>query len=161
MKHRTLSTAVTLSVLMVGCLDNSAPGNDREARLDPPTRAAQVAAAGAAISGVETGLIQPEIITEVDLTNVPNTAERCRFRMTKVGFPVVMYGSSAMVKLNGQLVPLPGMGNERYGADGVQVTIRPLEEADDPAVPFEAEFVLTLPGAPNELGFHGFATCGA
>ena len=78
--------------------------------------------------------------------------------MTRAGFPVVAYGSSAVLKLNGRLVPLPRTGEGRYAADGVEATLRPLGARSDTA-PFEAELVLRLAGAANELGFHGYAEC--
>lgn len=155
--------AGTLAILglLSGCVENTAPGNDREADLEAPAPAAPVANAGSALAGVAAGLLKPETMTDADLGSFPDLGEACRFRMTEVGFPTLVYGSSAVVKLNGKLVPLPATGDSRYEGDGVQVSVRPLETAGDETGQFEAELVLRLPGAPNEFGFHGFSECGS
>lgn len=158
---RCLRLAGTLAILglVSGCTENIAPGNDREAALDAPEPPARVAGAGAALAGVSTGLIKPEPMTQADLGSLPAIDGACRFRMTKVGFPTLVYGSSAVIKLNGRLVPLSAVGASRYASDGVEVSVRPLEPADDDGGRFEAEFVLRLPGVPDELGFHGYSQC--
>jgi len=140
-----------------GCIDNPAPGNDREAALDPPAPPAPRVAVGAAIDGVDPGLLMPEIMTEADRRDLESPGSTCRFRMTRVGFPVAVYGASAVVKLNGRLVTLAGTGEGRYATDGVEMTIRPLEERTSGQ--FASELILWLPGAPHELGFHGYADC--
>lgn len=152
--------ALALVAASTACVDNVAPGNDREAELDRPAPPAEVAPASEAIAGVDVGLLLPQIMTDADLAAAPSVGSGCRFRFTEVGFPVVVYGSSAVVKLNGKLVPLPGSTDGRYTDGGIEVTVRPVEaqNSDDR---FEAEFVLRLPGAPNELGFRGYAECGA
>ncbi len=149
-----------LGVLASGCVDNVAPGNDREAGLEPPAAPAEVAAAATALAGVATELLQPEIMTDADLGAAPDVGGSCLFRFTEVGFPAVAYGTSAVLKLNGKLVPLPGAGDGRYSDAGIDVTVRPIEESASAGAQFPAEFVLRLPDAPNELGFHGFASCG-
>lgn len=146
-------------VVAAGCIDNPAPGNDREAELDPPARAAEVATAEAAISGVATGLLKPEIMTDADLESAPRIEDRCTFRFTRVGFPVLVYGSSGVLKLNGKLVVLPRVGDGRYGAGGVEVRVRPLDGGAERETSFAAEMVVGLPGAPDELGFHGYSGC--
>lgn len=160
MKRFALVTTTLLVVLLTGaCVENTAPGNDREAALEPPAPPAELASAGAALQNVATGLIMPEIITDADRTNLPGGVERCTFRMTTVGMPVLFYDGTAVIKLNGKLVPLDGQGEGRFGSGGVEVMVRPLDEAETGGGQFEAEFVLRLEGAPNELGFHGFAEC--
>ena len=151
--------AFALALLLSACVDNTAPGNDREAERDPAAPAAEVMSASAALDGVATGLLMPEIMTDADLRNLPPTSEgACMFRMTRVGFPVFVYGERAVIKLNGKLVPLAASGAGEYVADGVTATVRPLDGAEAGTL-FAAEFVLRLPGAPNELGFHGFSQC--
>lgn len=148
-----------LGVLVFGCAENSAPGNDREASLDPPSTGAEVATAGEALEGVATGLLAPQIITEADLRNLPEADDRCLFRFTRVGYPVFVYGSSTgTIKLNGKLVPLPARGPDLYAEEGVRVTVRPLEERKENGQ-FGVELVLRLQGAPDELGYHGFSEC--
>ncbi|HSM05307.1 MAG TPA: DUF6692 family protein [Longimicrobiales bacterium] len=157
---RRIRVAALLVALIAasGCVDNPAPGNDREAELDPPPSAAPLVATSAAIEGIDPRLLMPEIMTEADQGAFTDLGAFCRFRMTRVGFPVVAYGSSAILKLNGRLVELARVSEGRYAADGVEITLRPLEERSDEVL-FDAEFVLRLPGAPNELGFHGFGEC--
>ena len=162
MRRPALGLALAAVVATAGCVENTAPGNDREAELEAPAPAAPLAAAGAAISGVATGLLKPQIMTDADLGGVPDAARACRFRMTRVGFPTFLYppggAGDGVIKLNGKLVRLPGAAGE-FAADGVAVTLRELEDrpADGGLVP--AEMVLRLPGAPHELGFRGFAEC--
>lgn len=158
---RSVALSVGLAVVVSGCIDNSAPGNDREAGLEPPAPPAELASAAAALDGVATGLLMPEIMPDADVARIPDIGDRCAFRMTRVGFPVFVYGTAGIVKLNGKLVPLDRTGDGQYAAGGIRATVRPLEDADAGAggEPFPAEFVVRLPGAPNELGFHGFARC--
>lgn len=151
--------SLVLALLVAGCPENSAPGNDREAELAPPEPPAEVSSVGSAIGGVATGLLIPQTMTEADLANLPDVEVRCQFRFTTVGLPIVAYGSAAVLKLNGKLVPLPATGDGRYAADGVTVTVRPLEEETVDGEPFATEFVLRLPEASDELGYHGYSTC--
>lgn len=153
--------ALALGLAAPACVENTAPGNDREAELDAAVTPAPVARAGEAISGVATGLLIPETMSDSDRRDIPDLGRRCTFRMTEVGFPVLVYGASAVVKLNGKLVPLPGTGEGRYAADGVEASIRPLGDGGGRGEQFPAEFVLRLPGGPDELGYHGFSECGA
>lgn len=162
MTRYPLVLLLAAGTLAAACVDNPAPGNDREAALDPPARPAQVATAEAALQGVSPHLVMPEIITDADQRNLPDVGGSCRFRMTRVGFPVVVYGRSGIVKLNGKLVPLDGRGDGRFSAGGVEVSVRPLEDAgdgEDDGGQFPAEFVIRLPGASDELGFHGYGEC--
>jgi hypothetical protein len=146
-------------VLLSGCVDNAAPGNDREASLDPPSTGAEVAAVGEALEGVATELLAPQIMTDADLRNLPQAGDRCLFRFTRVGHPVFVYGASTgTIKLNGKLVPLPARGSDRYAEEGVRVTVRPLDERKATGQ-FGVELVLRLQGAPDELGYHGFSEC--
>lgn len=161
MRGAAVAIALALSAATAGCVENTAPGNDREAELDAPESPASVASAAEALSGVATGLLLPEIMSDADRGAAPSVGgEACLFRMTEVGFPVLLYGSSAVVKLNGRLVPLPGTGEGRYSDAGVEATVRPLDGDRREARQFPAEFVLRLPGAPDELGFHGYGECG-
>ena len=158
---RALRVLAIAAFLLTGaCNDNSAVGNDRESELDPPAEPAEVMGAGAALQGIATALVIPQIMTPADLRNVPPIESACVFRMTAVGEPVVIYGPrQAVVKLNGKLVPLPGSEGAAYAADGVTVTVRPLEDEGEAEGAFEAEFVLRLPAARDELGFHGYSEC--
>lgn len=160
--RRVHSTALTIAAVLLAaaCNDNYAVGNDRESELDPPAQPAEVMAAGAALQGIATSLVIPQIMTPADQRNVPAVANPCEFRMASVGEPVVVYGpQQAVVKLNGKLVPLPASGTDSYATDGVTVTVRPVEGEAEAEGAFEAEFILRLPGAKDELGYHGYADC--
>jgi hypothetical protein len=157
---RDVTLSLAMAILAAACTENTAPGNDREARLDAPSEPAKMESAREALSGVAVGLVMPEILTVPDQRPLPDPGEACRFRMTRVGFPVAVYDRSAVtVKLNGRLVSLPATGDGRYADAGVEVTLQPLEARTSPSETVATEFVLRLPGAPNELGFHGVASC--
>lgn len=160
MRRAHSALVIAAALLAAACNDNAAVGNDRESELDPPAEPAEVMAAGAALRGIATSLVVPQIMTPADQPNVPAVANPCVFRMTAVGEPVVVYGpGQAVVKLNGMLVPLPASGAGSYTADGVTVTVRPLDGEAGTEAAFEAEFILRLPGAKDELGYHGYADC--
>jgi hypothetical protein len=159
MRYGMAAVALALALRIAGCTENTAPGNDREAALAASEPPARMGRAGTVIQGVATGLLKPEIMTEADLTNVPDAADQCMFRMTRVGFPVLVYGSTGVMKLNGRLVSLPSRGDGRYSEDDVAVTVRSLDEESGQGSQFAAELVLRLPGAPHELGFHGYSEC--
>lgn len=159
MKQINILLILALAVLLTGCVENAAPGNDREASLDPPSTGAEVATAGEALKGVATELLVPQTMTEADLRNLPEAGDRCLFRFTRVGYPAFVYGSSTgAIKLNGRLVLLPARGPDLYATEGVRVTVRPLDERKANGQ-FGVELVLRLQGAPNELGYHGFSEC--
>lgn len=67
---------VTLAAL-TGCNQNTAPGNDREAQVDPvPTAAASMSAAEA-LSGIATGAVQPETLSDADIASLGGKAGKC------------------------------------------------------------------------------------
>lgn len=150
---------VSIALAATGCIENTAPGNDREAALSSPRPAAGIAAADEAIAGVAADLLHPQTMTDADLAGMPAIADACLFRMTEVGRPVLVYGSRAVIKLNGTLIPLPSTDRNRYAADGVTVTVRGLDGEAEAGEPFAAELVLWLPGKENEVGYHGFSEC--
>lgn len=158
MSPRTL-LPLLLTVVVSACVENTAPGNDREASLDPPRPAAEVASADVALSGVATEILYPEDMTAADRRAAPGEGEGCAFRFTRVGLPVFLYGAdTGVIKLNGKLIPLPGRGDDAYEEGGVRVSVRPLDDPEGDE-PFPAELVLRFQEAPNELGFHGFSGC--
>lgn len=160
MTRAGLVSTVLVGLWVSGCTDNEAPGNDREAGLSSPEPPAELAPAGAAIEGVVTGLLQPQVFTDADLRNVPEVGDRCIFSFTRVGLPILVYGSTAVLKLNGKAVALPAAGDGEYAADGVTLTLRPLEDDPGAGELFSSELVLRLPGADHELGYHGYSRCG-
>lgn len=165
MKGPRFIPLIALGLVLSACTDNTAPGNDREAELSPPEPPAEVASVGGAVEGVAAGLLLPQPMTEPDLSNVPDGADRCLFRFTRVGLPIFAYGAIGVLKLNGRLVPLEAagdggaMGDGRYAAGGVAVTMRPVGDAAEDGEPFVAELVLRLPDSDHERGYHGFSEC--
>lgn len=165
MRRRSAWLAVGASLVAGACLSNPAPGNDREAELDPPASPAEMAPVETALTGVDVSLLHPQIITGPDRTAVPEQPGRCAFRFTTVGFPVFFYsrapGAAGVLKLNGKLVSLEGGADGRFASGGVSVHLRPLDTDARTDGRHRAELILRLPGAPHELGYHGFSECGA
>lgn len=158
-RHATIFVVVT-GLAWAGCVENTAPGNDREAELEPPARPARVVSAASGIQGVAPHLLKLEIMTDADIAAAPRAGEdACRFRYTRVGFPVLLYGSSGVAKVNGKLVSLERVDSGRYESGGVRVTVEPLEENETTNGISRARMTVRFPGAPNELGFHGFSDC--
>lgn len=160
MSRRATTVAALVGLISAGCVENTAPGNDRESALEPPSEPAPVASAASAIEGVAPHLLRLEIMTDADLAAAPRAGEEpCRFRYTRVGYPVLLYGSSAVAKVNGKLVSLDGAGDGRYESGGIRVSVEPPGEERTAGGTFEARMIVRLPGAPNELGFDGFSDC--
>lgn len=160
MMRPVLALVLAVAAAGSGCVDNSSPGNDREASLEPAAPAAERMSVQQALDGVSTGLLYPEVMTDADLGSLPDSPGNCVFRFTRVGFPVFVSDSAAgVIKLNGKLIRLPTTGADRYGEGAVDVSFRPLDREERGGAAFTAELVLRLEGAPNELGFHGYAEC--
>lgn len=159
MMRPSLAFVLAVAALGSGCVDNSSPGNDREASLEPAAPAAELVSAQDAVDGVSTGLLYPDVMTDADLGALPESSVACVFRFTRIGFPVFVFDSAAgVLKLNGKLIRLPTTGEGRYAEGAVDVSFRPLEGDSDEGL-YAAELVLRLERAPNEIGFHGFAEC--
>lgn len=161
MKTSHFCTAVALALGLAACADNDFPGNDREAELDAPAPAAEWAEA-TSLSAVEAGLLKPETMTAADLAVVAPGAGSCLFQYTEVGYPVLVYpageAGAAVVKLNGKLIRLAAVGARAFGSGPVRVEVGYPD--DLPGAEKEpARMILRLEGAPDELGFRGFASC--
>ena len=151
-------------LLLGGCNRNTAPGNDREAQIDPAPSPAPRMAAGEALSGIATASIAIETMNDADVAALGGAAGKCLIRLTRIGFPSFIHdgpGGGGVVKLNGKLIPLPAQGPGRYAQDDLRVVIRPLETGFDDAGMREAELILMLPGAKSERGYRGFEDCPA
>lgn len=161
---KTTTTLIGLGILfgLTGCIDNTAIGNDREAQIDPPEPPAEMAPPES-LAQIDPGLLKPQPIREADLASLRGSEALCRFRYTEVGFPVFLYpaagDASAIIKLNGKLIPLPSAGESYAYAGG---PVRALMRHPD-GVPLageeEAVLILRLDGASGELGFAGEAEC--
>lgn len=157
----TFSSLLLVGLFATACEENSAPGNDREAQISPPEKPAELVSLGEAIEGVGADLLLPQAMTDADLRNVPAEAKDCLFGYTQVSEPVFAYGATGVLKVNHKLAPLPASPDGRYSAEHVTVVVRPIEEPREGGEPFEAQLVVSLPGADHERGFHGSSRCTA
>ncbi len=156
--------AVAAGLSLSACNSNTAPGNDKEAELDAPAKAAPQADAASALAGIATGAIQPATMTDVDVASIGGSKGRCVFRMTEIGYPSFVYGGgsdSGTIKLNGKLVTLASAGEGLYLADGLRVGLKPVDAKGKPGERRETELVVMLPGAKDELGYRGYSVCPA
>ncbi|GGO99587.1 DUF6692 family protein [Stakelama pacifica] len=154
--------ALGTALLLGACNQNTAPGNDREAQVDPAPTAAPTASAAEALSGIATGAIQPETMNEADVASLGGLAGNCVIRLTGVAYPSFFEDRAnglGYVKLNDKLVRL-GRVAEGHFADGdLRIRLRPAaEDKSDNGLP-GAEMVIALPGAKDELGFRGYRDC--
>lgn len=160
---RTVSIlAVAAGLALAGCNSNTAPGNDKESQLDAPAKAVAQADAATALAGIATGAIQPETMTRADVAGIGGSSGRCQFRMTEVGYPSLVYGGAknvATIKLNGKLITLPSAGEGKYADGGLSVAVKPVDAEAGRGGRREAEMVIMLPGAKDELGYRGFSVC--
>lgn len=118
--------------------------------------------AAEALSGIATGAIQPETMTDADFASLGGLVDKCTIRLTEVGLPSFVYGKEGgegTIKLNGKLIELPSSGSGTYAEDGLSVATRSTDEEYGDDGRREAELVVKLPGAKDELGFRGYEEC--
>ena len=157
--HAVLALATGLLAL-AGCNRNTSPGNDREARVEPPPTAAAVAPAGAALANVATEIIKPETMSDADITALGGRERRCAVVLTEVAFPSFLYtpGSEGAIKLNGKLIVLSAAGENRFAAGDLSVTLRPGDEKGNAGLG-AMQMIVVPPGASDELGYSGYVRC--
>ncbi|MDT0577004.1 hypothetical protein RM533_12580 [Croceicoccus sp. F390] len=158
---KRVSAAVAgAAMLLSACNQNTAPGNDREAQLDPVLTPAPAASAADALAGIATSAIQPVPLTSADLAGLGGLGGKCAFRFTAVSFPAFVYDAArGTIKLNGTLITLPATSEGRFAEAGLQVLVRPIETDFDSGGRRKAEMIVQLPDAPDELGFRGYEVC--
>jgi len=155
-----LACALVAISMLPACNSNSAPGNDREAQIDPaPTPAPRMSAAEA-LSGIAVEAVQPETMTDADIAALGGLEGRCAIRLTEVSEPSFLYspGGTGAIKLNGKLIELPPAGGQRFADAGLTVQLRAAEGEGNAGLP-EHEMIVMLPGAKDELGFRGYRDC--
>lgn len=161
MMRKPTFVAVAILLGFAACTGNTAPGNDREAQLDPPKPAAERAAASS-LSQIEPGLLKPEAMTDADVASLSPGAGGCLFRYTKVGLPVFFYpangAGAATIKLNGKLIALPPAGGSAFADGGIRVEMNYPDGLPEGGQE-EAELILRMERASDELGFRGFTEC--
>lgn len=148
--------------LLAGCqAGNPSTGNDAEAALDPPARAAPHRSAAEALAGVALEDVQPQTMSDADLASLGGDAS-CRFRLTRPAWPSFVYvprASQGTIKLNGALVTLPRVREGVFADGGLRVSLRPVGDADAHAAMQAAELIVLLPHTAQELGFRGYVEC--
>ena len=154
--------AASALLALAGCNQNTSPGNDKEAQLDPAPTPAPKMAAAAALSGIATGAIQPETMSDADIASLGGMKGKCSIRLTAVGFPSFIYDDpqgTGVVKLNGKLIPLPSRGAGVFEDGGLRIELRAVDEEFGDDGRREAEMIIRLPDAKDELGFRGYEVC--
>ena len=155
-----LLTIVVAAITLTACNQNTAPGNDREAQLDPAPAPAPIEPPEAALASVAVEMIKPETMADADIEALGGRQGRCAVKLTEVGFPSFLYqpGVSGAIKLNGKLIPLPQTGPGRYQAGDLLVTLRALDEKGNAGLQ-AMEMVVVPPGADDEIGYRGYVQC--
>lgn len=151
-----------IALFLSGCNQNTAPGNDREAQLEPAPPPAPQERAAEALSGVATEILQIETMSDADVASIGGLDGRCTIRLTQVGYPSFVYGgpqNTGIIKLNGKLIPLPAVSETTFEQSGLSVVIRPVDEEFGDDSMREAEIIVMLPGAKDELGYRGYESC--
>lgn len=159
-RHPPWLLALASALALSGCNQNTAEGNDREARLDPAPTPAPVSGAGEALRNVETAATKPETMSNADIQALGGRKGRCAVVLTEVAHPSFLYepeGRGA-IKLNGKLIVLPQTSPGHFSADGLSVTLRPGADKGNAGLT-AMEMIVVPPGAGDEIGYKGYGTC--
>lgn len=156
----TYAVFVALPFAIVGCNQNTALGNDREEQIDAVPTPAPIMGAVAALRNVDTALIKPQTMSQADIAAIGGLAGKCAIRLTEVAFPslVIGEGQSAIIKLNGKLIPLAASGENRYADGGLSVILEPNDDEGDAGLQ-SVDMIVIPPGAEDEIGYSGFIDC--
>lgn len=151
-----LIAALTLSA----CNRNTAPGNDREARIDPAPAPAEVVGAASALANVDTAIVKPETMSDADIAALGGPGDQCAVRLTSVAYPSFLFrpGKGGAIKLNGKLIPLAAKSRLTFEADGLTVVLRSNGEESQTGLE-GIDMIVVPPGAQDELGYSGFVDC--
>ena len=157
---KPIAAIAALILPLSACNENTATGNDREARLDPAPKAAPIESASAALQNVAPALVKPETMSNADLQALGGKQGRCEVMLTEVAIPSFLYepGGSGAIKLNGRLIPLTPAGENRFADGGLSVTLHPLEEEGNAGSP-GMRMIVIPPGAKDEIGYDGYVRC--
>ena len=160
---RLAATMSALALLSLGaCNSNTSPGNDKEAGVDPAPKPAPKMPAAEALAGIAVEAVQAETMSDADIASIGGQPGKCTIRLTAVGFPSFIRdagGRSGVIKLNGKLIPVQSSGNGLYQDGGLQVVLRPVDANFGSDGRREAEMIVLLPGAKDELGYRGYEQC--
>ncbi len=154
--------AAGFALPLAACKQNTAPGNDRKAQLEPAAKPAPVEPASAALANVAIAITKPETMTDADVQAIGGTKGRCVFRLTEVAFPSFIFepGRQGAIKLNGKLIPVSAAGKDRYASGDLIITTRRLDETGDAGIQ-GMELIVVPPGAKDEIGYRGYVLCPA
>src|SRR3546814_10051001 len=106
---------VSAALALSACNQNTAAGNDREARVEPAPTPAPIMHAQEALQNVATAIIKPETMSNADVQALGGRQGRCAVVLTEVAFPSFLYlpqGSGAL-KPHGKLIVLPRTGEKQ------------------------------------------------
>ena len=150
----------SVALALVGCNENTAVGNDREAQLEPAPTPAPIMLARNALANVATAAIKPETMTNADIQALGGREGRCAVLLTEVAFPSLLYepGGLATIKLNGKLIVLPRTGDATFSDAGLTVALQPGDEEGDAGLQ-SMTMIIVPPGAEDELGYKGYVQC--
>lgn len=129
-------------------------GETDEIYTDPP---AQVGTLDAALNNTLVATLDPSPLTadELRAVGVEGTLD-CGFRRVEGEDPVIWTADdNAAIKLNGVIIPLESQGEGIYGAPGITMTIRDVDDADWRG---GAELVFALERGLT-VGYRGFYDC--
>ena len=147
------------AVPLAACNSNTAIGNDREARLDPPASAAPIENAASALANLSPGLMLPETMSDADLAAL-GAENACQFRLTEVAFPSFVHDGDGRgaIKINGKLIPVTSSGPGSYASGELRIRTRPLDDRGTAGLQMQ-EMIVVAPRAKDEFGFWGYTTC--
>ena len=148
MKNFALIAAIALP--LAACNSNTAPGNDREAQLDPPATAAPIEDAATALANVSPGLMLPETMNGADIAAL-GAQNSCQFRLTEIAFPSFVYDDSGQGAVTAD-------GPDSYSNGELRIKTRMLDDEGDAGLQMQ-EMIVAAPRAKDEFGFWGYTTC--
>src|SRR3546814_7615997 len=85
--YTTLFRSVSAALALSACNQNTAAGNDREARVEPAPTPAPIMHAQEALQNVATAIIKPETMSNADVQALGGRQGRCAVVLTEVAFP--------------------------------------------------------------------------
>jgi hypothetical protein len=148
-------------MLLAACSGNAAPGNDRNADLDPEAPPPPIVSAAAAVREADIQAMQIATMTNEEAEHALGAPGACSFTLTRAGDPVISLsaetGGQGVIKLNEQLVVLTAAEMRSQNVRGfasapVRLSISPLGGGDD------ADARVWI-GADNLRGYRGYYLC--
>jgi hypothetical protein len=154
--------------LLAGCSEDPAPDDALQA-VRPP-EVVRIVPAGEAIAGAHIPTLDPSPMNDAEIRKALGGGDRCEFRYTSAGKPVLavkaLPGGAAgdgVVKLNGHLVvltPVSGEGGLELHADDLRFRGTPVpgQDSDAGARQTEMDVVFEI-GDRLTAGYRGYYSC--